>query len=187
MFHKRREVFIKLKGGRDIREYCLIFLVLVPASLSDLYCYKVSNVVICIGLSLGLLYRLWTEGVTGVLPWLIGITVPFFLCFILYLCRMAGAADIKLFSVIGSFYSVKFCLKVIGVSFVIAAGMSIWKFIRYQNIRERFRYFIGYIAGLVMTKQVKPYYQDNGRKDEYVVSFAVAISLSYLFCILQID
>ena len=162
----------------------MIFLVLVPASLNDLYCYKVSNVVICIGLSLSLLYRLWTEGVIGVLPWLIGIAVPFFLCFILYLCRMAGAADIKLFSVICSFYSMEFCLKVIGGSFVIAAVMSIWKIIRYQNMRERFHYFTGYISNFVMTKQVKPYYRDNGRKEEYVVSFAVAISLSYLLCLL---
>lgn len=160
----------------------MIFLVLLPASLSDLYYYKVSNVVICIGLTLGLLYRLEMEGILGLIPWVIGILVPFFLCFILYLFRMAGAADIKLFSVIGSLYSVKFCFKVMAVSLLIGGLLSIMKLIYCRNGYKRFSYFIRYMKRIVQTKRIEPYYVRSEQGEDGVIPFVVAISLAYMLC-----
>lgn len=162
----------------------MIFLVLLPASLSDLYCYKVPNAVICFGLSLSLLYRLWTAGITGVIPWLIGMAVPFFLCFILYLCRMAGAADIKLFSVIGSFYSIRFCLRVMAVSLIIAACMAIWKLIYYRNGRERFQYLFQYLSRIRMTGCIEPYERKEKISEEYTIAFSIPISLAFMCCLI---
>ena len=162
----------------------MIFLVLLPASLSDLYCYKVPNAVICFGLSLSLLYRLWTAGITGLIPWLTGMAVPFFLCFILYLCRMAGAADIKLFSVIGSFYSVGFCLRVMAGSLIIAACMAICKLIYYRNGKERFHYLLQYLIRIMMTKRIEPYERKENLTEEYTIAFSIPISLAFMCCLI---
>lgn len=119
------------------------------------------------------------------IPWLMGMAVPFFLCFILYLCRMAGAADIKLFSVIGSFYSIGFCLRVMAGSLMIAACMAIWKLIYYRNGKERFQYLFQYLSHIMTTKRIEPYERKEKLSEEYTIAFSVPISLAFMCCLIS--
>ena len=90
----------------------LILLVLLPASISDLTHYKISNAVIINGLILSLFFRCCTNGIREIVPWCLGILIPFLIGFIFYLFRAFGASDIKLLSVVGSFYGIQTCMLV---------------------------------------------------------------------------
>ncbi len=154
----------------------------MPASLSDLSEYRIPSGLIHYGLFLSLLIRLWTEGAQGIFSWMLGAVIPLILCFVLYIFRMVGASDIKLFSIIGSFYSVTFCLRVMVVSVLLGAAMAVGKMLICHNARERFSYLMAYLSQLVITRRITPYYTRQEQGDQGVVPFVIAISFAVLLC-----
>ena len=56
--------------------YELIFLVLVPATLFDLWQYRVPNALHGAALIISLIRRLEMQGVQGLAPWFLGILIP---------------------------------------------------------------------------------------------------------------
>lgn len=92
---------------------------------------KISNRLIVFGLIFGLAFRLLLEGYTGAVHFLINISIPVILLFLLFQMRALGAGDIKLFSVAGSFLTIRQLSYLIPTAFlaaaVIGAGKLVYK------------------------------------------------------------
>ncbi len=160
----------------------MIFLVLLPASMCDLYCYRVPNVFVGIGFALCLYRNVCIYGAGGIGYALLKSLFPILLCLLFYKLRMIGAADIKLFSIISSYYSIVFCLRVMVVSVMIGAFFSIVKMIVYRNFFNRFRYFAEYIKAIVITKQPLKYYDRKQQGEDGIIPFTICISLAVVIC-----
>ncbi len=160
----------------------MIFLVLLPASMCDLYRYRVPNGIIGIGFALCLYRNLCMYGALGVVYWLLKSLFPILLCLFFYLLRMIGAADIKLFSIVSSYFNIVFCLRVMVLSVIIGALFSIVKIFCKGNFLDRFRYFAEYIKAVVATKRPLKYYDQNRHGDEGIIPFTICISLAVVIC-----
>ena len=160
----------------------IVFLVLLPASLYDLYRYRVPNAIICAGLILSLCRNLLLYGVPGIWYFSLNGLIPFVVCFIFYLLHMFGAGDIKLFSIISSYYNFRFCFRVMILSLVIGALLSIFKMIQKKNFICRFRYFSDYMKQLSAGKMPGPYYERKESGDEGIIPFTICISLAVIIC-----
>lgn len=159
----------------------LIFLVLVPASLFDMWQYRVPNALHGAALMISLIGRLETQGITGLLPWFLGIILPFFICYFLYRCHMLGASDSKLFSVVGSFMGYRAVLWIMLYSLFTGAFLAVGKILLYRNGRSRFRYFFSYISQDRYNRKQNPYYDRKRDGDEGVIPFSIAISTAVLW------
>ena len=160
----------------------LFFLVLLPASLFDISQYKVPNGLLVSALFISLFRRFQLQGFFGICPWLTGILIPFILCYFFYRCRMLGASDSKMFSVVGSFTGVNLLLKIMAFSIFIGAVMSVIKMILRKNFIKRFQYLWSYMLCVSQRKKWYPYYDREQEGEEGVIPFTVAISLAVLLC-----
>ena len=161
--------------------YELIFLVLVPASLFDLWQYRVPNALHGAALIISLIGRLETQGMAGVYFWFLGIIIPFFICYFFYRCHMLGASDGKLFSVTGSFVGSTAVLHIMLYSLFAGAVMAVGKIILYRNGISRFRHFFQYISQNRDSRKQNPYYDKKRDGIEGVIPFSVAISAGVLW------
>lgn len=160
----------------------LFFLVLLPASLFDIQRYKVPNALIVSALLISLIRRLEGQGLESIYPWLTGIIIPFILCYFFYRCRMLGASDSKMFSVVGSFVGHRLLLEIMVVSLFIGAVMAVFKMIQSKNFTRRFWRLSNYVSCCIQEKKLKAYYDKNCEGEEGVIPFTVAISLAVLIC-----
>ena len=81
--------------------------VLVFAVAADFREMRISNRLIASGLMMGLTLRILGEGGAGIVHFLVNISIPVILLFLLFQLRVIGAGDIKLFSVAGGFLSMR--------------------------------------------------------------------------------
>ena len=161
----------------------LLLLVLLPASLFDLWRYKVPNALITAALVISLVRHFDAQGFLGIYLWLTGTVVPFILTFIFYKVRMLGASDVKIFSVVGSFVGVMTSLQIIVVSVFTGAVLAVIKIYRRKNLRHRLNHFIHYIYGCKEDKKLKQYYDREKEGDDGIIPFTVAITLACILCL----
>lgn len=160
----------------------MVFLVLLPASLCDLYRYRIPNAIVCIGFALSLYRNAWQYGWFGAVYFLLACFIPFFICFIFYLLHMLGAGDIKLFSIIYSYYTIQFGVRVMIVSLLIGALFSVTKMFLQKSFIRRFRHFSEYIKNLAAGKAGAAYYDLKKCGDEGVIPFTICITLAVIIC-----
>ena len=120
--------------------YLLLFGLLVIAVYTDITKTIISNRLIIVGYSLGLVFRIFGEGKTGLLVSIVNISIPVILLYLLFCLHALGAGDIKLISMIGAFLSTKLLLQIIIRAFFIGAIMGLFKLIDK-------RLFSGYVHG----------------------------------------
>ena len=109
--------------------YLLLSVILSIAVWSDVRTAKISNRLILAGLATGLSFRIWGSGWTGFIMFVVNISIPVILLYLLFLMRAIGAGDIKLFSVAGGLLGTKECLTLIVSAFVVGALLSFGKII----------------------------------------------------------
>lgn len=161
----------------------MVFLVLLPVSLCDLYCYHVPNCIIVGGLALSLYRNISLYGMVGLWQFAWNGLIPIVVCFIFYLLHFFGAGDIKLFSIISSFYNFRFCFRVMIFSLFIGALFSIIKMIHKKNFIDRFYYFIKYVDNIRAGKMPKVYYDHKVCGDDGVIPFTICISAAVILCL----
>lgn len=88
---------------------------------------KISNRLIVSGLFWGLAFRLLGEGSAGLVHFLVNISIPVILLFLLFQMRAVGAGDIKLFSVVGGFLTTEQLLYVMLAAFAAGACIGLIK------------------------------------------------------------
>lgn len=163
--------------------YGILFPVLVLASLFDLWKYKVPNALCGSALIISLIRHWEEQSFYGLVLWFSGIIIPFILCYVLFHCRMLGAGDSKLLSVIGSFVGVSMLLRIMLGAIFVGAGMSVFKILRYRKGKQRFLKLSRYIVKCMKHRRLEPYYDWKQEGDEGVIPFVIAISISTLWCL----
>lgn len=114
--------------------------VLVLAVVEDFREMKISNRLIASGLILGLAFRVMGEGSAGVVHFLVNISIPVLLLFLLFQMRALGAGDIKLFSVAGGFLTMRQLLYVMLAAFFSAAFIGLGKLLYQKKAAGIFRH-----------------------------------------------
>lgn len=161
----------------------ILFLVLVIASLCDISRYRVPNALIVPTLIFSLFRHIHMQGIYGIAPWLVGMIIPFILCYTLYRCRMIGASDSKMYSVIGSFVELRLLCPIMIVSLFLGAVMAICKMLIRNNLKSRFRRLLNYVSCCMQEGNMMKYYDREQEGDDGIIPFVVAISLATLFCV----
>lgn len=136
-----------------------LLMILLTAVVTDLTKGKISNRLIACGLLSGLAFRIFGEGGAGILTFVIHISIPVILFYLLFQMRALGAGDIKLFSVIGAFVSVRELLLIMVCSLFVGAVQGVIKIV-HQKV----------VLGQPKEKRT-------------IIHFSVAIMLSYVLCV----
>ncbi len=118
--------------------FVLLLGILGLAVWQDLQAYKIDNRLIVFGFIAGAGIRIYA-GTFSLFGSLLELTVPIILLFILYLVRVLGAGDIKLFSVISIILGHSLTLQILWGSFLVAAVVAIFYLIKGSVCREPFR------------------------------------------------
>jgi len=126
------------KRGGELNVVNLMLLgFLTCAVYTDMTQTRISNRLIVLGLMIGFVFRLWSEGLIGVFFFTVNIFIPVILLFLLFQMRALGAGDIKLFSMLGAFISTEQLLKLMVLAFCVGALLGICTII-YQFIFRKY-------------------------------------------------
>ncbi|MCI8448261.1 MAG: hypothetical protein HFH30_07670 [Eubacterium sp.] len=145
----------------------------------DIRTGKISNRLIGLGLFLGYIFNLIEYGWNGSFYFLIRISVPVLLFYLLFLMRALGAGDIKLFSVISSCIGLKGVLDIIIYSFLTGAVLSLIVLIHNKNLYSRIAYLSEYVKRALYTKSIAKYdYKSDGNQN--YIHFSIAIFTGFI-------
>jgi len=144
----------------------------------DLMTEKIANEAIVGAMIIGLMYQTSIYGVAGIWQYLQGAGIALLLLFGLFIFRMLGPGDIKLFSVLGGIIGVRAIIKCIIISFLFGAILSIAIIVTCGNLRQRLRYFIEYITRFIQTKEITAYYRPGMQIEN--IHFSVPIFMSII-------
>lgn len=165
-------------------QHCLVLTAATGAVLMDLKTGEIANGwIITIWLA-GILVSWDSRGTSGVLLWFSGTLIPILCLFWLFLFRMLGAGDIKLFSALGGFLGPAAILKCIGLSFIFGAILSVGILMICGNIRQRLFKLTTYIRNMILMKVQRetavPVPYRDGKNGMECIHFSVPILLAVL-------
>lgn len=164
------------KEGIIIVNQTVILCLLAGSAFFDIKNHRIPNIWILLGMAAGMyLHR-------GEPVWfLLRVLAVTLLFFPLYYCRMMGAGDIKVMSLICGYCNVAGSVTVIATGFLIGAVWSLMKLMYYHSLKERLFYLAAYIQRIIRTKEIGEYY--NPSRDGYrmTIPFAVCLFLGGFF------
>lgn len=117
----------------------VLLVLLLGAVITDLSDTRIPNLFILIGLIAGVFYRIFGNGERNYLHILLGILIPFFIFFPLFVIRAMGAGDIKLFMMTGTFFTIGENIKCIVIAVLLGGIIAAVKVLIYRNLGERIR------------------------------------------------
>ncbi len=144
----------------------------------DFRTWRISNWLILCGLLIGLLFQVWQYQVKGIVTFIVQVSVPIILLYLLFLMRALGAGDIKLFSVISGIWNLKIAFITMGAAFFVAAVLSLWKLICQKNLFARLRVCGEYLHQVMVTGKITKYPRESKGKQN-IIHFSVAILIGF--------
>ncbi len=156
----------------------LLLCLAVAAVLSDLGSERIPNGIIAAGLACGILYQIFTNGITGIVLYLGGVVLPILIFGAFYYFRMIGAGDIKLLCMAGGFFGPSGCFVCVKWSIFLGGLISLAIMLRRHNIEERLMYFAEYVSRYAQDRKWRPYM--SGIEEGARFSFSVPILLGIL-------
>ena len=144
----------------------------------DIQSFRISNRLIVSGSVFGLFFQILESGVKGAGVFLLNVSIPVILFYLLFLIRALGAGDIKLFSMIGGIWGFQMLCKTIAVSFLVGAVLSLCKLLYHRNLISRLLVFKGYVRQVLNTGRLSEYPQEVQGK-QHVIHFSIAILIGY--------
>lgn len=156
----------------------LMYALLWTAVLMDFRHYRISNRLIAFGIGSGILSQLLSAGLSGFWMALTGLLLPVLLLGLPYILSMIGAADIKLFMLIGAFMGPGFTLLSIIFALLIGAFISLILMITYGNFFYRLDCFRQYIYRCFFSKKIQPYYNLKNPQKGETIHFSLCIALA---------
>lgn len=182
----------------NLKVYSLSFIILLGV-FQDIKSFKIRNYTILSGVTTGILFNLVEAGFENIYIFLIAMILPVFILFPLFLFKVLGAGDIKLFSVVGCYLGIRSLLQVMISSFLIGGILSILHIIRRKSLYKRLSHLKSYISKVIkeyrgsMTadkisiKNLKiiPYYKREEDGREGVIHFSIAIFFALIISFLR--
>ncbi len=157
--------------------------ILIPATIaaaaciSDLQDHKIKNPLILTGYAAGFWYVIFRQGVFGIPLFFGRALLPIALFYILFVIGVLGAGDIKLFSVLSTFLTLKETGILIIFSFVLGAIAALCKMLFTHEFTARIAYLSGYTSLCLGEKKLLPY-QRIGKNS--VIHFSLPILISFI-------
>lgn len=144
----------------------------------DVQTKKISNRLILLGLFLGCIHNITKYGWKGSIYFLILISLPVLIFYLLFLMRALGAGDIKLFSVISSCIGLEGFVEVAVFSFLAGAACSLFVLLHNRNLYGRIAYLSHYIRTALLTKSITKYdYESDGKQN--CIHFSASILVGF--------
>lgn len=156
----------------------VLLVLLVAAAITDLFFEKIPNGFILFGLAAGLAYRIWLLRDLNFLGLIVGILLPIFLFWPLFLIRAFGAGDLKLMAVMGIFFGIKENLCAIGVAIFVAGIAACIKLFIKGGGRERFGYLAEYMKMILLQRKLpseRNKYRTGDEEQSSRIHFAAAL------------
>lgn len=107
------------------------------------------------------------------------------LFFLLFLCRMIGAGDIKLAALICSYLGFKAGALAIGSGFFIGAILSLIKMVKTRSFLVRFSHLLAYIRRTIHTGKILPYYVPVRDGGDGVIPLGACLFFGTLICLVM--
>lgn len=148
------------------------------AAATDIRSFQISNRLVVSGLFSGCFFQILEWGVEGIGVFLINVSIPVILFYLLFLIRALGAGDIKLFSMIGGIWGFKVLCTTIAAAFLVAGLMSLGKILFHRNFISRLRIFATYMEQVLASGKLLKYPQDSLGK-HHVIHFSISILIGY--------
>ena len=148
------------------------------AAVTDIRCFQISNRLVVSGLFSGCVLQILQRGAGGIGVFLINVSIPVILFYLLFLIRALGAGDIKLFSVIGGIWGFQVLCRTIVISFLVGAVISACKLLYYQNLISRLWVFKEYVCQVLYTGKLLEYPIVSQEK-QHVIHFSISILIGY--------
>lgn len=140
---------------------------------------KISNRLVMSGLFLGYIRSLSEYGWNGSIYFLIRISIPVLVFYLLFLMHAFGAGDIKLFSVISSCIGLEGLVKVVVFSFLVGAVFAVCILIRNKNLYSRIVYLSGYVRTALLTKSISKYDHASDGKQNFI-HFSIPVFIGFI-------
>lgn len=145
--------------------------------------YRIPNICIAIGMAAGLILT-GVNGSVAKLIVLVGeMTVIFLFLYPFYLLKTLGAGDIKLFMMTACYIRGEQLLRYLFVSMFLAALISIFKMVLYNESRERLFYLGRYVRKVSLTGMIDTYQVDKTQKRSMIRLSVPAFLSLLLLCV----
>lgn len=148
------------------------------AVVMDIQSFRISNRLIISGFISGLFLQVLEAGVKGLGVFILNVSIPIILFYLLFLIRVLGAGDIKLFSMIGGIWGFHLLIVTIVVSFLVGAGISLCKLLYHRNLISRLWVFKEYICQIMLAGRLLKY-PKKSQEENHVIHFSIAILIGY--------
>lgn len=139
----------------------ILICVLLIASFVDIFCYRIPNLWIGIGMTAGLVLMTKEGGLPMLIQALAQMIVIFIAFYPFYLMHGLGAGDVKLFMMLGCYLKGKTCFFCLLVSMVLAGVWAVSKMVLHRESRQRLVYLGRYCRKVMMTGAFDDYAADK--------------------------
>lgn len=165
------------KGGEEMFLNIGLPLVIAgTAAVMDLCTSRVENEWILFSVTIGFIWRVLQDGISGIPDFAAGMILPAVILGGLFYFRMLGPGDIKLFCALGGVMGPGAVLKCILSSFLLGAVISLAILIFCGSFLTRIQYLIRYFREFFQTGEVRPYYRKGMTLENF--HFTVPVFLS---------
>ena len=161
----------------------LIITQIAIAVITDVRCYKVKNIMIAAFLGAEIMFYAISIEHRNFFAGLLGLAAPFVVLFPLYILKMLGAGDIKLFCSIGFLVGVKDVLYSIIYSYLFGFVIAVIIMINRDNFLARFKSLFYYLKSCILSMCILPYGGLNPQSDGRM-HFTIPIAMGTLAVIL---
>ncbi|WP_313152457.1 A24 family peptidase [Lacrimispora sp.] len=169
-------VKILCKEGDCIVRYVILLLILGVGAFYDVREHRIPNWLVLSGIILGILLEIpGPENSLGGLLFLLRLVIVTGIFFLLFLCRMIGAGDIKLTALICGFLGLKAGALAVGLGFLIGAFWSFIKLAGSGILFTRLSCLLAYIRHVFQTGNLTTYYDPD--RDGYDVVIPLGLFL----------
>lgn len=159
----------------------LLIFILAFATYQDIRTNKVSNYLILVGIIVGLGMQFYLNYFWGVLVGIISCVIPMIILYPLFVMGALGAGDLKLFMVIGCFFSLSETVICVFLSFLIAFFLALFKMYKNHIFFQRMEHFLQYMQDVFQSGKFL-YYEtyDEEENFQHKIHFTIAILMSAL-------
>jgi prepilin peptidase CpaA len=161
----------------------LILSQLIISVITDLYYYKVKNLMIIIFLAAGAAFHIFSPGQQNMLIVILGLITPFAVLLPFYILKMLGAGDIKLFCSIGLLLGVQDILFSIMYSYLVGLVLAVGIMLSRDNFTARFKKLFIYLKSCILSMSILPYDGLNTQSDGKM-HFTIPIAIGTIAVIL---
>lgn len=143
----------------------LLISLLAIAVTMDVRSYKIKNMLCVLSIVISIFLNLFSEGADSMFGYFLGMAAPFAILFPLYVLRMMGAGDIKLFCSIGALTGINNILVCIAYSFLIGLFIALGIMLMRRNFGSRLKKIYFYFKSCFLSGRIMPYEKMSAEND----------------------